>query len=195
MRDDIHKRVPRPPKVQRWVKLALREADRLADRTAGALEDAVHDACKSEISGGLLRGLLRYMNMDQSDLFGALGGVQSPRELGGDGSPMERTILSDCQRLTASGRSLREAAQEAIADALRERSHADIRAAEPVLLPTRDPEAYRAIDQMKADVGEFNYRAIAAERLGLQERQPRSAPALSPDENLLGPSGRKTVRP
>lgn len=191
MRDDIHKRVPRPPKVQRWVRLALREADRLADRSVGALEDAVRDACKSEISGGFLRGLQRYMDIDQTDLFGALGGVQSPRELGGDGSPMERAILSDCQRLTASGRSLQEAAQEALGDALRERSRADIRAAEPVLLPTRDPEAYRAIDQMKADVGKLDYRAIAAERLGLQERQPRSAPALSPDENLLGRAGER----
>ncbi len=189
MRDDIHKHVPRPPKVRRWVQRALREADRLADRSVGALEDAVRDACKSEISGGFLRGLQRYMDIDQANLFGVLGGVQSPRELGGNGSPMERTILSDCQRLTASGRSLREAAQDAIADALRERSHADIRAAEPVLLPTRGPEAYRAIDQMKADVGKLDYRAIAAERLGLQARQPRSAPALSPDENLLGPSG------
>ena len=191
MRDDIHKRVPRPPKVRRWVRLTLREADRLAGRTEGALEDAVRDACKSEISGGFLHGLQHYMHMDQRNLFGVLGGVQSPRDLGGDGSPMERAILSDCQLLTTSGRSLREAAQEAIAGALRERSHADIRAAEPVLLPTRDPEAYRAIDQMKADVDKLDYRAIAAERLGLQERQSRSVPTLSPDENLLGPFGER----
>jgi hypothetical protein len=185
MRDDIHKRVPRPPKVRLWVKRALREADRVCGRTRAALGDVVREAL-GEISSGFLAGVRRYMTAAQDDLFGALGGVSSPRELGGSGSPMERAILVDCQRAVAGGKTLDEALTGGMAEALKERSLADIRAAEPVLLPTRDPEAIRAIAQMKADVESFDYRAAATEQLGLRERGERSAPALSPDENLLG---------
>jgi hypothetical protein len=191
MRDDIHKRVPRPPKLRQWVRRALREADRLAGRTLDALDDALHEACKAEISPGFVRGLQRYMSSEESDLFGVLGGIMSPRELGGEGSPMERSILADCQRAVAAGLNLQDALLEGIADALRERSRADIRAAEPVLLPTRDPEAYRAINQMKADVEHLDFRAVAAKQLGLLDRERRIAPRLSPEENLLTTPGHR----
>lgn len=186
MRDDIHKRVPRPRKVQRWVQLALREADRLSGRTVGALEDAVREVARQEISDGFLRGLRRHAESDTTDLFGILGGAQGPRDLGGEGGPMERAILTDCQRTAAAGRDLKEAMIEAVGYALQERSRANIRAAEPVLLPTREPDAFNAIDQMKSDIGRVDYRAIARERLGLAERQPRAESTLSADEDLLG---------
>ncbi len=186
MRDDIHKRVPRPRKVQRWVQFALREADRLNGRTLGALEDAQREVSRQEISDSFLRGLRRQAESETTDLFGLLGGVQSPRDIGGAGGPVERFILAECQRAVASGRELRDALPDALADALKERARADIRAAEPVLLPTQETEAFKAIEQMKEDVERVNLRAIARERLGLAEREPRAIATVSADEDLLG---------
>lgn len=194
MRDDIHKRVPRPPKVQRWVQLALREADRLSGRSLEALEDAARHTARTEISGSFLRGLGQLMENNPSDLFGALGGIQSPREIGGRGSDMERRILGDCQRAALSSTPPQDAIVQAIADALRDSSHADIRAAEPVLLPTRDPEARRAIDQMKLDARVLDYHALAEECAGVRTREPRRPASISPEENLLAPQNREGGR-
>lgn len=187
MRDDIHKRVPRPPKVQRWVKYALREPDRLSGRSGLALEAASREVCK-EIPGSFLRELRKVIESDKSDLFSALEGISSPRDIGGSGSAIERRILGDCQRAAASGSATNDIILGAVASALKDRSLADIRAAEPVLLPTREHEARNAINQMRVDVGALDYGRIAAEHMGLQERGPRVSTSISPDENLLAPA-------
>ena len=183
MRDDIHKRVPRPPKVQRWVQCALRGADRISGQTLVALEDAVRDVCRSDISPRFVNELIECMETLRAELFGRLDESASSKELNGRGSPMEQRILSECQRLASSGGNT-QLVIHVIAAALKDRSKADVRAAEPVLLPTREQDAYRAIDQMKADVEKLDYRNIAAV-LGRSNRmRPQVAP-VAPDENLL----------
>lgn len=187
MRDDIHKRVPRPPKIRRWVQYALREPDRLSGRSGLALEAASREVCK-EISRSFLRRLQKIIESDKSDLFNAVGGISSPRDIGGSGSAIERRILGDCQRAATSGSATNDIILGAVANALKDRSFADIRAAEPVLLPTRDQEARNAINQMRVDVGALDYRRIAAEHMGLQQRAPRVSTSISPDEDLLAPA-------
>ena len=183
MRDDVHKSVPRPREVRRWVRRALRDADRLHGRSRDALEDAVRHVCSREVSGRFLEGLKGRVLGAEADLFGVIAGVQSPRELGGTGSPLERQVLSDCQRAIATGVVGREALIDALAKSLVERSRADVRAAEPVLLP----EGCRhGITQMTADIATLDYRGIAAERLGLAEPAERkTAGKISADEDLL----------
>jgi hypothetical protein len=107
---------------------------------------------------------------------------------------MERAIMADCQRAVAFGQELKEASVEAFADALKERARADLRAAEPVLLPTGEPDAFKAIDQMRADIERVDYRVVARERLGLVKRQSRLVPTLSADEDLLGDRGQGGMR-
>ena len=189
MRDDIHKRVRRPPAVRRWLKYALRPADRRQGRSQEALEDAVRQVCRREVSDRFLEGLKERVLGGRADLFGAIASVQSPRELGGSGSPLERQVLSDCQRAISAGVAGREALIVALAKPLVERSRADVRAAEPVLVPEG---GRHGITQMNADIAALNYRGIAAERLGLAESAERKTVGIiSADEDLLARQPRR----
>ncbi|NJM36317.1 MAG: hypothetical protein HC850_18300 [Rhodomicrobium sp.] len=189
MRDDIHKSVPRPREVQRWVKHATREADRLAGRSRAGLEDAVRLVCNRELSDRFIDSLRDRVLDGTGDLFGVIAGVRNPRELGGTGSHVERQVLSDCQRVVAEGRSGQEALTDALANVLTERSRADVRAAEPVLLPEG---GRHVIAQMNEDIRAVDYRAIAAERYGFKEGPDRNNNSISADEDLLaGQPGRK----
>src|SRR3546814_11636917 len=62
MRDDIHKKVPRPPAVQKWVRNAVNDADRAADRSFGALGDAILDFVKREISSKFVAALCHELS-------------------------------------------------------------------------------------------------------------------------------------
>lgn len=189
MRDDIHKSVRRPREVQRWVKHAVREADRLSGRSREALEDAVRHVSDHEASDRFIERLRDRVLGGSGDLFGLLAGVRSPRELGGSGSPIERQILSDCQRAVAEGRSGEDALVRSLANVLKERSHADVRAAEPVLLPEG---GRHVINQMNADIGAVDYEAIAAQRFDFRKEPERGGNNISADEDLLaGQPGRK----
>lgn len=187
MRDDIHKDVPRPREVRSWVKSATREADRVTGKTVEKLDIAVRKASR-ELSERFVDELKNRMISGNGDLFGLVGGVQSPRELGGTGSALERQVLSECQRRIATGDSPPEALHGAVEDVLRDRSRADIRAAEPVLLPEG---GRRVIDQMKSDVAELDYRRIAAGVIGGERCLPRERAPVSADEDLLGPPARR----
>jgi hypothetical protein len=185
MRDDIHKKVPRPREVQSWVKSATRAADRETGKTMEKLETSVRYAAR-ELGARFVEGLKGRLADGGGDLFG-LSGVQSPRELGGSGSTLERQVLSDCQRRIASGDAAADAIHGAIEDALRDRSCADIRAAEPVLLPEG---GRKAIDQMKKDVAGLNYGKLATDVIGGERRVTVGRVPLSADEDLLAPAAR-----
>src|SRR5437868_9485260 len=101
MRDDIHKKVPRPYHVQQWVKRAINDADREHGRSLLALENAIADACQREISGPFRRALVKALQAP--GLFGPLGDVYSPRYLGSIGGHLEGEILSETKRLLACG--------------------------------------------------------------------------------------------
>jgi hypothetical protein len=139
---------------------------------------------------GFVSGVAKHVLSGQQSLFGNLGCMQTPQELGGNGSFIERQVLSDCQRGLAAGGTPQEVVVEALAHVLKERSHADVRAAEPVLLP-EGGQAQSGIAQMKADIGAVDYRSISAERLGLHKRLVPRATSLPPDENLLGKHPRR----
>jgi hypothetical protein len=187
MRDDIHKSVPRTPKVQHWVKCALREADRVTGRSVEALAAAMDDVCKREVSVGFLNGIKTHLQ-GIPDLFGPLDGIAHPRDVGGTGGQLEADILSFVQRRIAEGQLLREAITQGFGEALSARNDADIRAAEPVLLGSDDPRARTGIGQMRKDAASVDYLSRAESLLQLQSAPAASRPALrlSPDEDLLG---------
>ena len=187
MRDDIHRSVPRPAKVQQWVKCALREADRVTGRSVDALAVAMDDACKREISAGFLTGIKAHLQ-GLPDLFGPLDGVAHPRDLGGSGGQLEVDMLSCVQRRVAEGQSLRDAITQGFGEALSARNDADIRAAEPVLLGSDDPRARSGISQMRKDAASIDCLSRAESLLELQPGVSVARPAhrLSADEDLLG---------
>jgi hypothetical protein len=191
MRDDIHKSVPRPAKVQQWVKCALREADRVAGRSVEALALAMDDACKREISSGFLTGVRTHLQ-GLPDLFGPLDGVAHPRDVGGTGGQLEVDMLSCVQRRVAEGQPLRDAITQGFSEALSARNDADIRAAEPVLLGSDDPRARSGVGQMRKDAASIDYLGHAESLLELQPGANVNRPAhrLSADEDLLGGSFR-----
>src|SRR5258708_24816839 len=117
MRDDIHKSVPRPPKVQQWVKCALREADRVTGRSVEALAVAMNDACKREISVGFLNGIKAHLQ-GLPDLFGPLDVVAHPRDVAGTGGQLEVDMLYCLHRRVAEGLPLRDAFTQRSGDAL-----------------------------------------------------------------------------
>ena len=161
MRDDLHKRVARPKPVRDWVQSAMREADRLTGRSKERLIIAVRKACSRELGQRFVDALKDRLLEGKGDLFGLLGGVQSPLELGGTGTPLERQVLGACQRRLAAGETAAIALGAAIAEVLLDRSFADVRAAEPVLLP--EVGGRTVVEQMKADVASADYDSIAAE--------------------------------
>ncbi len=187
MRDDIHRSVPRPPKVQQWVKCALREADRVTGRSVEALIVAMDDARKREVSPGFLNGVRAHLQ-GLPDLFGPLDGVAHPRDVGGTGGQLEVDMLSCVQRRVAEGQPLQEAITQGFSEALSARNDADIRAAEPVLLGSDDPRARSGIGQMRKDAASIDYLGHAESLLKLQPGASVNQPAhrLSADEDLLG---------
>jgi hypothetical protein len=187
MRDDIHKSVLRPAKVQQWVKCSLREADRVTGRSVEALAVAMDDACKREISAGFLNGIKAHLQ-GLPDLFGPLDGVAHPRDVGGTGGQLEVDMLSCVQRRVAEGQPLRDATTQGFSEALSARNDADIRAAEPVLLGSDDPRARSGIGQMRKDAASIDYLGHAESLLELQPGPNINGPAhrLSADEDLLG---------
>src|SRR5258705_10593674 len=108
MRDDIHKKVPRPYRVQQWVKRAVNDADRESGRSVPALDDAIADTCRREISEPFRRALLRELKTTPGLLI-PLANVSSPRDLGSIGGHLEAEVLSETKRLLACGHSIEAA--------------------------------------------------------------------------------------
>ncbi|MEO1029178.1 MAG: hypothetical protein AAFX02_09005 [Pseudomonadota bacterium] len=191
MRDDIHKKVPRPRKTQEWVKHALREADRVAGRSLKSLEASLDDACERELSPGFRLGVDRLLN-GLPNLYGEFEEIESPRAIGGIGGPLEDEYLNEAQRAFKAGAPLEEALQEGLAKALRNRTEGDIRATEPVLAGSDDPDAKQGIEQMKRDAQHVDYSQAAKRSLNGEgsNSDKRNSDHVSPDENLLGPTNK-----
>lgn len=187
MRDDIHKKVPRPSKVQKWIKLCLRPADREAGRSLEALGEALRDEFHQGISPGFRNGLIAQFEGLPS-LFSPLEFIHHPRDLGGIGTLLECSILNGITRRLAEGESPRDAIRNAGIDIATSRVESDIRCAEPILLG--DSASNReGISQMQRDAAELNYDAIVGPALGLVSpaaNQSAKSSRLSPDEDLRG---------
>jgi len=194
MRDDIHKKVPLAGRVQQWVKLAVNDADRENGRSLPALDEAIDDTCRREISEALRRGILRALQA--SELFGPLGDVHSPRDLGSRGGHLERELLSETKRLLECGHSRDSAAIDALAGVLRARVQAYIRAVAPALHATQEPKAHIVLDQMHRDAAAADYHAHARAILGDETRADKLVrPRVDADENMLGVAFGRGRRP
>lgn len=187
MRDDIHKKVPRPYRVQQWVKRAVNDADREHGRSLPALDGAIVDTCRREISDVFRRKLMSALRAP--GLLGPLGDVHSPRDLGCVGGHLEAQILSETKRLLACGSSPDTAAQAAIAGLLKARVEADIRATAPVLLGTQDPKARSVLEHMRGDASSADYGKHARNVLASDRALRSTPPRVDADENLLSAAG------
>ncbi|MER8446556.1 hypothetical protein NKH52_25540 [Mesorhizobium sp. M1066] len=186
MRDDIHKEVPRPAKIQKWIKLCLRPADRNTGRTVDALSDALRDAFRQEVTSGFRNGIVAALEGLPS-LFSPLELVDHPKDLGGIGSVMECNILNCIKRRVAEGEDLRNAIWNAGIEMAASRVDSDIRCAEPILLADSKSNRH-GIAQMQNDAADVDYGSIVGAALGLGQTSgsARSGSRLSPDEDLLG---------
>ncbi|MDF0522193.1 hypothetical protein GPL17_35955 [Bradyrhizobium yuanmingense] len=190
MRDDIHKKVPRPPKVQRWVRLSVNDADRLAGRGFDGFQDAMHDACRRDLGAGFIAELKKALN-GPGGLFGHLSDAASPRDLRGRGGPAEWEVLTEAKRLVATGVSPQTIAQRAVETVMKNRADADIRVTAAVL-PRYDKKTAVLLESMKSDARRMDYKALAASVCSGQiyERSNRSAGALDLDGDLRGGGNR-----
>lgn len=159
MRDDIHKYVPRPPAVRRWVQHCVSDADCLNGRSLEALNDSMRDACARELPSKFIRGMQGELS-GQSGLFAPLETVTSIRQVGGSGRPLEVEVLSEARRLLALGAPGERVLIDAIAVALAGRCEADIRATKPVL-PANDRKTPLVLNQMRDDVARVDFLAHA----------------------------------
>lgn len=185
MRDDIHKTVPRPPAVQRWIRLAVNDADRLADRGFDGLQMAMRDTCRRELSPSFVQELHKALS-GPSGLFGHLSDAASPRDLQGRGGPVEWEVLSEAKRLVAVGAQPQSVAQRAIETAMRNRADADIRVTAAVL-PRRDKKTPVVLESMKSDASRMDYRALAESVCSGQVYEPvRRHGRLDLDADLRG---------
>ncbi len=186
MRDDIHKRVPRPPATQRWVRMAVNDADRTAGRSFEACEGTLRDTCKRKISQDFVRGLQGALNKP-AELFEPLANVLTPRDVGGRGGHLEMEALSECRRLLDGGAAPEIAVSESIAAVMKNRSLADIRATQAVL-PHRDPKSSVVLDSMKSDVSRINFKTLADSVCSgqLYEPRPRGRRMIDLDGDMCG---------
>jgi hypothetical protein len=185
MRDDIHKTVPRPPAVQRWVRLAVNDADRLADRGFDGLQAAMRDTCRRELSPSFVQELHRALG-GPGGLFGHLSDAVSPRDLRGRGGPAEWEVLNEAKRLIAVGGQSQSVAQRAIETVMRNRADADIRVTAAVL-PRRDKKTLVVLESMKSDASRMDYGALAESVCNGQIYEPlRRHRRLDLDADLRG---------
>jgi hypothetical protein len=159
MRDDIHKKVPRPPAVQRWVRSTHNDADRQTGRAFDAFVECQRDTGRRDFSPTFVRNLVDQCARP-NNLLGPLSDVLTPRDLGGRGGPAEMETLSEAKRLLASGMASQDVPRAAIQSVLENRAQADIRATEAVL-PPRDRKTPVMLASMNADASRADYRAIA----------------------------------
>ncbi len=158
MRDDIHKKVPRPRSVQNWVRLTQNDADRGAGRPYDAFVECQRDSARRELSKTFVQNLIEQCSR-AATLLGPLGDVVSPRDLGGRGGPAEMEVLSEAKRLIAGG-ARADAPLMAIQNFMEGRAQADIRATAAVL-PPRDKKTPVMLESMHADAARANYRSLA----------------------------------
>ena len=186
MRDDIHKKVPRPPKVQRWVRLSVNDADRLAGRGFEGFQEAMRDTCRRDLSPSFVVELNKTLS-GPSGLFGHLSDAASPRDLRGRGGPAEWEVLTEAKRLIATGAPPDIIAQRAVETVMKNRADADIRVTTAVL-PRHDKKTAVVLESMKADAARMDYRALAESVCNgrIFERPNRGAGALDLDGDLLG---------
>lgn len=186
MRDDIHKRVPKPPAVQKWVRLSVNDADRRTDRPFDALQDAMRDTCRRELSPTFVGALVQALNAP-AELFGHLNDAASPRDLGGRGGTAEWEVLSEAKRLIAKGTQPQLTAHAAIASVMKTRVDADIRVTAAVF-PRRDIKTPVVLDSMKADARRVDFHAFADSVCNGQVYEPRSRarPAIDLDGDMRG---------
>lgn len=158
MRDDIHKKVPRPRSVQTWVRLTQNDADRGVGRPFEAFVECQRDSARRELSKTFVQNLVEQCSRAKT-LLGPLGDVISPRDLGGRGGPAEMEVLSEAKRLIANGAGA-DTPRLAIQTFLEGRAQADIRATAAVL-PPRDRKTPVMLESMHADAARADYRGIA----------------------------------
>jgi hypothetical protein len=187
MRDDIHKKVPRPYRVQQWVKRAVNDADRKNGRSLPALDATIADTCRREISEAFRRGLIRELQ-NTPGLLVPLANIMSPRDLDSIGGHLEAEVLSETKRLLASGHSIDSAPIAALTSALNARVQADIRATAPVLLATQDPKAAVVLNQMRQDARSADCEKHARNLLSSTDRisSRPTRQSVSADEDMLG---------
>lgn len=166
MRDDIHKRVPRPPCVQRWVKLSVNDADRANGRSIEALRASIQNTCGREISSSFLQGIRAELS-GASGMFKPLEMAGSARQVGGRGGHLETEVFNEVKRLLGRGDRGDGALVNALAGALENRCQADIRATQAVL-PPRDPKTGIVLRQMRKDAANVNF-VEAAQKLCIGE--------------------------
>jgi hypothetical protein len=190
MRDDIHKSVPRPSAVQRWVRLSVNDADRVADRPFDGLQNAMRDACRREIKPDFVRELNKALN-GPAQLFGLLSDVGSPRDLNGRGGPAEWEILGEAKRLCAKGVKPSDITQAAIASVMRNRIEADIRVTEAVL-PRFDRKTPIVLDSMRSDAKRTDFSTFAESVCNGQAYEVRKPDrSLDLDGDMLPSRGRR----
>jgi hypothetical protein len=191
MRDDIHKRVPRPFRVQQWVRLSVNDADREAGRSFNGLEAAAGDACRREFGKNFVQNFLEALNRGDQ-LFAPLSDVASPRDLSGRGSPAESETITEAKRLIAMGVSRQSVGVQAIETTMRNRVAADIRVT-AATLPARDPKTPVVLDNMRADAQRLDYRALAERVCNGQVHETRrsNTQSFDVDVDLRGSGGRR----
>jgi hypothetical protein len=186
MRDDIHKRVPAPPKFQFWVRCAVRPADWA--RSWDAMNDAILDTANRELSRPFLHKIQDRLTGGVQDLFRPLGSVSDPREIGGKGTPLECSVLDTAKRLLSEKAEPGSILSQAIGDALVEPLGAHTRAADVVLRGSHDAQALAGIGQMQADCARVEIDKLAHAVLSESGPARPSRHKLSPDEDLLAPT-------
>lgn len=185
MRDDLHKKVPRPPKVQTWVKRCLNDADRFSGRSGAALHDAIHDTCNRDISSSFRKNLAEKVSAP-TGLFSPLEGINSPRDLGSPGSHLESEVLCRTKRLLEAGVEAKLAVAKAYESALKVSVDADIRATAPVFAAERLSDATAILKHMRSDAAGVDYPAIV-EKLCIPQtafKPIRPRKTIAADENL-----------
>ena len=171
MRDDLHKKAPIPRRLQRLLKLALREADRnYPERLRLAACDALQEFVQNNFSTGALRSFAD----EQRDFFSWMSSSSQAY------SPAEAEFLANQKGGTKPQAAL-EAALKAASESFVRESRATLIAERAADIPTVMLAFSSALKEGAAEVA----RALCA-----GSAVSDASKSISLDENLLAPAGR-----
>jgi hypothetical protein len=117
MRDGIYKNLPMPRVYRSLLRSCIREAER--GETARQLaERALERDIRRELSVKFVRQLRIIETEGALPGFGRLAACVSPKELGGQNSPLEHLVLQQAQRLQDEGANPLDLGRRAVEEAL-----------------------------------------------------------------------------
>jgi hypothetical protein len=188
VRDGIYKDLPLGRSWRRLVRACARPAEQ-GGTTRRLAEHALHADASREISTSFLRALNGLCTPSSATLPGIATplSLSSAHDLGGCGSPLEQSVLSNAQCLERRGVHGQELTRQAVAGGLRTWRERQLRQIEQHSLSKAGRQAQPLLRAARQALQEADTDAMAQQIVSGSRNLPKARPPLNLDEDLTKP--------